>query len=56
VFFRLGVTASTTLSQRWNTLLWLAEVGAVVILVAAAVQVVYSRQLAIQSLRVLLLQ
>jgi hypothetical protein len=36
----LDVTALTTLSQRWNTLSWLAVVGVVLILVRLLVAVV----------------
>jgi hypothetical protein len=36
----LGVTALTTLSQRWNTLSWLVGVGAVMLLLVVVVLVV----------------
>jgi hypothetical protein len=38
-FFRLVVTALTTLSHRWNTLSWLAGVVVVIVLAVAVVLV-----------------
>jgi hypothetical protein len=40
-FFRRPITALTTLSQRWNTLLWLAGVVEVLGLLAVVVLVVF---------------
>jgi hypothetical protein len=40
-FFRRPITALTTLSQRWNTLLWLAVVVVVAFLEVAVVAVAF---------------
>jgi hypothetical protein len=45
-FFRLVVTALTTLSQRWNTYVWLAAAVVEILLVAAVALVVCLLQLA----------
>jgi hypothetical protein len=37
----LGVTALTTLSQRWNTYVWLAGVVVAILLAVVAVRVDY---------------
>jgi hypothetical protein len=41
VLSRLGVTALTTLSQRWNILSWLAGVVVVLEMAVVVVRVVY---------------
>jgi hypothetical protein len=41
----LGLTALTTLSQRWNTYVWLVGVGVLAIGAVVAVRVDYSQQL-----------